>query len=89
MDSTDPLPTQRFGRAVRQRRRELGLTQQELARFAGCGLAFLYDLERGKASVRLDKVLDVLAVLGLELRVEDGTGGLVVGPAALRPPEET
>ena len=74
----------RLGGAIRSRRRELSLTQEQLASFAGCGLAFLYEVERGKRSVRLDKVLDVLDVLGLELRVEEGRGGIEVGPAHLR-----
>lgn len=78
------LHAHRLGLAIRRRRKELGLTQQALAELAGCGLAFLYDLERGKPSVRLDKVLDVLDVIGLELRLEEGRGGLEVGPEALR-----
>ena len=41
-------PTARLGAALRNRRKSLGLTQQELARLAGCGLAFLYELESGK-----------------------------------------
>lgn len=89
--SPEPRPerlARRLGLAIRRRRKELGLTQEALAEFAGCGLAFLYDLERGKPSVRLDKVLDVLDVLGLELRVEQGHAGLEVGPSSLRPPEE-
>lgn len=57
---------------MRARRRALELTQAQLADLAGVGLAFLYDLETGKPSARLDKVLDVLVALGLSLRVEPG-----------------
>ncbi len=88
MDLDTPAMTRRLGAAIRRRRRALGLTQQDLARFAGCGPAFLYDLERGKPSLRLDKVLDVLDVLGLELRLAAGKRGLVVGPPELRVPED-
>lgn len=63
--------------AVRKRRKGLRLSQGELAQLAGCGTAFLYGLENGKASLRLDKVVDVLTVLGLRLTVEPGEGGLV------------
>ena len=70
--------------AVRRRRKALRLTQEELARYAGCGLAFLYQLENAKATVRLDKVLDVLEVLGLGLRVVEGRARLSVEPADLR-----
>jgi y4mF family transcriptional regulator len=62
----------RLGAALRARRKSLGLTQEELCRLAGCGLAFLYELESGKATVRLDKVLAVLGVLGLELALAEG-----------------
>ncbi len=71
-----PGPTANLGRALRGRRRSLGLTQQDLARLSGCGLAFLYELETGKPTVRLDKVLAVLAVLGLELSLVEGKRGL-------------
>ncbi len=72
----------RLGRAIRARRRELGLTQVALARFAGCGLAFLYELESGKGTVRLDKLLAVLHVLGLTLRLEPGREPLSIDPSA-------
>ncbi len=67
-----------LGRAVRGQRKALGLTQKQLGQLAGCGWAFLYLLESGKPTVRLDKVLDVLIVLGLQLRLETGKAGVVV-----------
>lgn len=51
------------------RRRALGLGQEELAELAGVSVRFIRALEHGKPSVRLDKVLDLLDVLGLELDV--------------------
>jgi len=59
-----------LGDAVRSRRKELGLKQAELAELAGCSARFVHTMEAGKATVRLDKVLDVLDVLGLRLTVE-------------------
>jgi y4mF family transcriptional regulator len=56
-----------LGAAVRQVRKAHGLTQAELAGLAGTGPRFISELERGKASTELGKVLDVLAVLGLRL----------------------
>ena len=56
-----------LGTAVRQARKAHGLTQAELAGLAGTGPRFISELERGKASAELGKVLDVLAVLGLRL----------------------
>lgn len=61
--------TQAVADAVRLRRRDLGLTQAEVADLGGVSAKFLIEFERGKPSVRLDKVMDVLDVLGLELNV--------------------
>lgn len=58
-----------LGAAVRARRRRLGLRQEELADLAGCSERFVHTLETGKPTVRLDKVLAVLTVLGLDLAV--------------------
>ncbi len=59
----------RLGASVRKRRKALGLTQEALAKSAGCGLVFIYNLERGKPSLRLDKLLDILHVLGMDMVV--------------------
>lgn len=49
---------------VKQRRKQLGLTQQDLAERAGVGLRFIRDLEQGKETLRMDKVNEVLALFG-------------------------
>jgi len=54
---------------VRARRRALHLKQEELAELAGCSTRFVHTVEAGKPSIRLDKLLDVLQVLGLRLAV--------------------
>lgn len=51
------------------RRRELGLRQVDLAELAGVSERFVRLLESGKPSVRLDKVVPVLEVLGLRLEL--------------------
>lgn len=63
---------------IRERRRQLGLTQVELAELAQCSTRFVHMAEHGKTTVQLDKLLDLLAVLGLELTVQRGKRGLVV-----------
>lgn len=55
--------------AVRAARRRHRLTQAQLAGLSGTGLRFISELERGKPSISLHKLLPVLAVLGLQLRV--------------------
>lgn len=68
----------RLAAVVKDRRKVLGLTQLELARLSGCGSAFLWQLEHAKPTVRMDKLLEVLAALGLRLEVTRGPGKLVV-----------
>ena len=51
-------------RFVKGKRKELGLTQHDLADRAGVGLRFIRDLEQGKDTLRLDKVNQVLALFG-------------------------
>ena len=54
---------------VRSRRVKLGLKQQELADLAGCSTRFIHTVEAGKPTLRLDKLLAVLDVLGLRLAI--------------------
>lgn len=56
---------------MKQKRKELKLTQEELALNAGVGLRFVRDLEQGKRTLRLDKVNDILALFGKEVGVID------------------
>jgi y4mF family transcriptional regulator len=60
--------------AVRRRRVELGLRQADLAELGGCSQRFVHSVEQGKSTLRLDKLLDVLEVLGLGLVVAPGRG---------------
>lgn len=54
---------------IKEKRKQLGLTQPELAERAGVGLRFIRELEQGKQSVRLDKVNQVLALFGSQIGV--------------------
>lgn len=65
--------TAQIGRIVRQTRQQLGLTQPQLALAVGVGIRFIVDLEAGKPTVRLDKVMQVLSGLGLTLQISDST----------------
>lgn len=59
---------------VKRKRKELKLTQADLALNAGVGLRFVRDLEQGKETLRLDKVNDILALFGKEVGVIDKIG---------------
>ena len=55
---------------VRQKRKEYGLTQQDLSLKTGVGIRFVRELEAGKSTVRLDKVNQVLALFEAEVGVQ-------------------
>ena len=57
-----------LGEYIRAKRKLYNLTQMELAERSGVGVRFVRELERGKATVQLDKVNMVLALFGEGLR---------------------
>lgn len=60
---------------IKEKRKQLKLTQPELAEKAGVGIRFVRELEQGKQSVRLDKVNQLLYLFGSELGVIQKTEG--------------
>jgi len=60
-----------IGAAVRSKRKGDGLTLVDAAGLCNVNYRFLSNLENGKPTVRLDKVLQVLAALGLELEIKE------------------
>ncbi len=64
--------TAQLGAVIRARRRELGVTQKDLAMTSGTGLRFIIDLEKGKPTCQTGKMLQVLQALGLDLAVGGG-----------------
>lgn len=57
-----------IGELIRKERKAQGLRQDDLAAASGVGLRFIVDLERGKETVQLGKVLAVLATLGCSIQ---------------------
>lgn len=60
-----------LGALVRDHRKRLGATQIELAALADVGPRFIVELERGKPTLELGKVLRVLERLGLIVELRD------------------
>ncbi|MGA3346288.1 MAG: helix-turn-helix transcriptional regulator [Terracidiphilus sp.] len=58
---------QEIGQIVRQSRKRLGVTQKDLALTSGTGLRFVIDLEKGKETCQIGKVLTVLQTLGIRI----------------------
>ena len=64
-----------LGQAARTARKQLGLTQPQLALAAGVGVRFIVDMEAGKPTLRLENVLRVLHALGAKLTVDGLASG--------------
>jgi len=62
-----------LGAVVRAQRRTLHLRQIDLAGIGNTGNRLIVDIEKGKPTVQLQKVLDLLDLLGLELTVSPKT----------------
>lgn len=56
-----------ISKTLRERRRELGVSQADLARLSGLSLHGLSDIETGKGNPTMETLLKVLQVLGLEI----------------------
>ena len=55
-----------FGEAIKNRRKELGYTQNYLSDFSGVSVSFISDLERGKKTIEIEKALYLANLLGLD-----------------------
>lgn len=58
-----------LGAVVREQRKRLALKQLDLAGLGNTGNRFIVDLENGKPTVQLQKALDLMDLLGLEVVV--------------------
>ena len=56
-----------FYEVIKDRRKTLSISQQDLAEMAGLGVATIKDIERGKGNPSLSTVARILDVLGMEL----------------------
>lgn len=64
------VSVQDIGNIVRATRKAQGATQAEFASLCGVGVRFLSELENGKSTAELGKVLAVIQSLGLELNLQ-------------------
>jgi len=58
-----------IGSLIRKKRIALGMTQSQLADITGNGTRFISDLENGKKTMQIGKVLDTLHVLGFDVNI--------------------
>jgi HTH-type transcriptional regulator/antitoxin HipB len=58
---------QEIGKLIRETRKGLGVTQKALALTSGTGLRFIIELEKGKGTAQIGKVLTILQTLGIQV----------------------
>jgi y4mF family transcriptional regulator len=58
-----------LGKALRARRRELGLTQQDISDVIGVNRRVIGQLEHGKGTVQLQIAMEVSRALGLDIEL--------------------
>lgn len=61
--------TESIGDLVKRTRKHLKITQRDLALTSGTGLRFIIELEQGKSTCQLGKVLTVLNTLGISIHL--------------------
>lgn len=59
-----------LGEFVRQYRQLQKMSQADIVGLANIGNRFMVDLEKGKPTIQLQKVLDVIDLLGLEIVIQ-------------------
>ena len=58
-----------LGTIIRHERKRQGLTQPNLALISGSGVRFIVDVEHGKETCQIGKILKLLNSLGLDIDV--------------------
>ena len=68
---------EQLGTTIRAERKRLKVTQKDLAMVSGTGLRFIVDLEKGKPTCQIGKIIQVLRALGVKIRIDmpDTDGG--------------
>ena len=68
MMTNTPIPSpQELGKTVRKARKQQGISQEDLAGMTGVGRRFISDVENGKETAQLGKILLILGGLGIGL----------------------
>jgi len=76
MPNRDDNLRERFGRAIRERRLEKGLTQEQLAHISGLNRSYITDVERGARNVALANVARLVHALDMTIPEFFRTHGL-------------
>ncbi len=71
--------TAQIGGLVKTARKSMGVTQKDLAMTSGTGLRFIIELEKGKPTCQLGKVLTVLHTVGITIKLTSPVANKVAG----------
>lgn len=58
-----------IGEFIKARRRQLNVTQKDLAMTSNTGLRFIIDVEKGKSTCQIGKILTILQTLGIKIEL--------------------
>lgn len=64
------INVKKIANIIRENRKNAGLTQIELAQLAGIGKTAVFDIEKGKESIKLKTLMAVLKVLNIEVIIK-------------------
>lgn len=58
-----------IGRAIKDIRKKKEMTQGDLADITGVSVKFISEVERGKETIQMDKVFNLIRALGLQVHL--------------------
>jgi y4mF family transcriptional regulator len=64
------MTSKQISKIVVFHRKKSGLTQKQLADIAGVGKTAIFDVEKGKETVRLNTLLKILSALNIKLNLQ-------------------
>ena len=59
-----------LGKELKNQRKKLGYTQAYISEFTGFSVSFISDVEKGKATAEIGKVLHYAHMLGMDVKIE-------------------
>ncbi|MBF0548032.1 MAG: helix-turn-helix transcriptional regulator [Candidatus Riflebacteria bacterium] len=78
MSSDNKSALKGLGKAIKAQRKLIKFSQTELANLAGVSLNLVSQVEAGKTTSQIGKVLDILDALGMRLNLEIGKGRITI-----------
>lgn len=68
------VSSEELGTLIHSTRKSQKITQEKLATYSGVGIRFIKELERGKPTCEIQKVINVMLMLGLTVNIDSKSG---------------